>query len=231
MLKGVHEMSEGNNEIIIDQAEMGKQLRKPEGDIGKTIGGKMNEGNIGLYRLALSMIRLGDNNNLLEIGFGNGKFINEYFLMNPSISVTGLDFSETMCEEANKNNEDLTRQGKVRFMCANAQNMPFDDESFDIVIALNTIYFWNPIESYLNEIKRVIKKGGSLLIGYRPKKIMENLPFINEGFTLLEPIDVRNVLGICGFNIIDEEIKNVTRKTIDGTTIDTIDICVLAKKE
>ena len=46
------------------------------------------------------MIDLKDNDKILEIGFGNGNFISNYFTMNPNIKVFGVDYSETMCSEA-----------------------------------------------------------------------------------------------------------------------------------
>lgn len=43
--------------------------------------------------------------------------------------------------------------------------MPFDDNSFDIVTAFETIYFWPDIEKCFGEVKRVLKPGGIFLIG------------------------------------------------------------------
>lgn len=47
----------------------------------------------------------------------------------------------------------------------NVQSLPFDDNSFDIVTAFETIYFWPDIEKCFGEVKRVLKPGGIFLIG------------------------------------------------------------------
>lgn len=36
----------------------------------------------------------------MEIGFGNGKHLSGYFDLNPELTITGIDFPEYMCEEA-----------------------------------------------------------------------------------------------------------------------------------
>ena len=43
--------------------------------------------------------------------------------------------------------------------------MPFEDNTFDIVTAFETVYFWPDIEKSFGEVKRVLKPGGMFLIG------------------------------------------------------------------
>ena len=217
-------------DVAMEQLEFGRQLKKPQGDLGIITAEKMNQTNRLLYELAFSMLDFEDNKKLLEIGFGNGKFIRKYFDVNSTLSITGLDFSDTMYSEAVENNKDLVEKGKVKLILGNAICMPFDAESFDFAVTLNTIYFWTPLEKYLSEISRVLKAGGRLLIGYRPKESMENFAFTKEEFCLYIPDEIRNVIKSSGFRCIEEKISEDVRKTIDGTVIKSTDICVLAEK-
>ena len=47
----------------------------------------------------------------------------------------------------------------------NVQSLPFEDNTFDIVTAFETVYFWPDIEKCFGEVKRVLKPGGTFLIG------------------------------------------------------------------
>ena len=42
--------------------------------------------------------------------------------------------------------------------------MPFEDNTFDIITAFETVYFWPEIEKSFNEVKRILKPGGIFLI-------------------------------------------------------------------
>ena len=47
----------------------------------------------------------------------------------------------------------------------NVKSLPFEDNTFDIVTAFETVYFWPDIEKCFAEVKRVLKPGGIFLIG------------------------------------------------------------------
>ena len=66
------------NEIY--SIELGRQLMKPSGEIGKKVGENMNIANNAIYDLACTMIDFKDNERILEIGFGNGNFFPKYLL-------------------------------------------------------------------------------------------------------------------------------------------------------
>ena len=62
-------------------------------------------------------------------------------------------------------NEKLINEGKVEIMKGNVKDLPFEDNTFDIVTAFETVYFWPDIEKCFGEVKRVLKPGGIFLIG------------------------------------------------------------------
>ena len=81
----------------------------------------------------------------------------------------------------------------------NVTSMPFDDASFDKICTMHTIYFWPDPTAGLNKILRVLKPGGQLVIGIRPKDNMEKLPFVRYGFTLYSEPELRDLLTQAGF--------------------------------
>lgn len=101
--------------------------------------------------------------------------------VNGSTTITGLDFSHTMLEEAKVKMEKRGR-GEVAFIHGDAANMPFEDEHFDtigIAFAFRNLTFKNPdTPKFLAEILRTLKPGGRFIIvesSQPDTKIMKNL--------------------------------------------------------
>ncbi|HYF02304.1 MAG TPA: class I SAM-dependent methyltransferase [Patescibacteria group bacterium] len=214
-----------------DFLEVGRQLRKPEGDFGKIIGNNMNTGNADMHTLAFELLTFKIGDSVLEIGFGNGKYFPELLKLNPEISLTGLDYSQTMCDEAAANNAELLQSGKLKLLCGDAAQMPFEAESFDVILTLNTLYFWRDADAQIEELKRVLKPNGKMLIGFRPKHIVEALPFTKEGFTTYTQEDVRRLLETHGFAVLKEELRESMTKGFDGGDFETACACILAEKK
>lgn len=79
--------------------------------------------------------------------------------------VYGVDYSiesVKLSREVNRVNID---KGKVEILEGDVQNLPFEDNRFDIVTAFETVYFWPNIVESFKEVKRVLKPGGIFLIG------------------------------------------------------------------
>jgi ubiquinone/menaquinone biosynthesis C-methylase UbiE len=215
----------------IDPLLLGRQLMKPTGEAGKQVGEYMNTSNKLLYDFVLKTAEFQNNSRVLEIGFGNGKLLPEYFKHNVSLIVTGLDFSEEMCAEAKINNQQWIDENKLSIVCEDSSHMSFPDNAFQLVTAINTVYFWTPVEKYLNEIYRVLKSGGQLFLGFRPKSVMNALPFAQEVFALYEPDELKVILSHCGFINIEIKKQLTERKSVDGSFIKSLDICMIAEKQ
>ena len=175
----------------ISANELGQQLMKPTGEIGLVVAKNMNATNNKIYDFVLSQMSIKDNDKVLEIGFGNGKLILKFFEINPNITFFGIDFSETMCVEAMKLNKTLADENKLHISCQDSLSLSFADNVFDTIVTINTIYFWGNLNAQLTELNRVLRKGGQLVIGYRPEKSMCNLPFAKEVFKHYDPIKLR----------------------------------------
>jgi len=91
---------------------------------------------------------------ILDVGCGAGLLTNELSLKNHR--VTGIDLSEQSLKIANK--KDVTQ--KVRYLPANAYNLPFSDKSFDIVCAMDILEHVEEPEKLIAEASRVLRPGG-----------------------------------------------------------------------
>ncbi len=120
----------------------------------------------GIHRLwlkkAIQIVSPTDNLAIIDFATGTGKFAIEFAKKNPSSSIVGLDFSEKMLEIAQKR---ACKFGyKIEFLQGDALNTPFEDNTFDIATISYGIRNVNSIEKCLQEMARVLKPNGRIII-------------------------------------------------------------------
>ena len=120
----------------------------------------------------------------LDVGCGNG-FVTKLLWKNTdkSIRITGMDISKEIIEYAKSNHQ----TDKIHFIRGDINILPFNDQSFDWVWSMDTIWpgpkkFDCPSEDPLpliKEIHRVIKPGGSIFLSYwSSQKLLPGYPLL-----------------------------------------------------
>ncbi|ADT83640.1 class I SAM-dependent methyltransferase [Thermococcus barophilus] len=107
-------------------------------------------------RLIFSMIKT-KRGRALDLGCGTGNYTLE--LYRRGFDVIGVDLSQEMLKIAKAKIPD------VLFIRANAYNLPFKKEAFDLVLSVTMFEFIHEPEKVLNEIYRILKLGGEVVIG------------------------------------------------------------------
>lgn len=205
--------------------ELASQLSHPKGENGIATAKSMNVANDNMIRNVINQIDIFDNINILEIGPGNGLHINYLFAKNPNISYIGIDISELMVQEANKLNSEFTNNSKVTFELTGGEIIEKQDDSINAIFTVNTLYFWKNPKQYLQELFRVLKNDGQLILGFVPKSTMEKIPFTKYGFELYDNESVQNLLEEIGFKIgkilseTEEVLSNTGDKKIRTFTV------------
>ncbi|MDK2800898.1 MAG: hypothetical protein PWQ70_2517 [Clostridiales bacterium] len=136
---------------------------------------------------------------VLEVGVGTGKNILYY---PEGIEITGIDFSDKMLAKARKRAQELNKN--VRLLQMDAQNMKFEDNTFDTVFA--SCVFCSvpdPIKG-LKEIRRVCKNNGKVILLEHVRSEKKVLGILMDLFNPL-------VVGTYGANINRRTIENVTK--------------------
>jgi ubiquinone/menaquinone biosynthesis C-methylase UbiE len=101
---------------------------------------------------------------VLDIGTGSGRLAIELAKTGGNFQITGLDISENMLQKARENARLAGLADKIRFVPANAANLPFPDGSFDLVISYASLHHWLRPAAVFSEAQRVVKKGGAVII-------------------------------------------------------------------
>ena len=207
-----------------------RQLRQPSGEYATQVGEKMNEGNLHINLSTVEALQLTENDNVLEIGMGNGFFVKNILSADPTIKYTGCDFSETMVNEALRHNSEFINSGRAQFQMANAEDLPFSNSTFTKVFTVNTIYFWDDQQRVLSEIRRVLRPGGYVYISVRPKSVMKFYPFVKYGFTMFDKDDLTKLLTQNRFNVVNTIEKEEPDQEVGGQKMKVETLIVCAEK-
>ncbi len=222
-----------NNKMTDEQQfqQIAAQLRKPHGEDGLKTAEWMNKGNLHMHRDTISVLNAEAADNILEIGMGNGFYVNEILSKHRSINYTGCDYSELMIEESEKINAELISNGQAKFILSNVDSLPFTDDSFNKIFTINTIYFWDNEIKVLNEIKRVLQPNGKLVIGFRPEHYTVKYPFIKYGFKQFSKEDALKLLSDSGFADADAFENREPDFDMNGEVMKMENVVVVAIKK
>jgi ubiquinone/menaquinone biosynthesis C-methylase UbiE len=185
----------------------------------------MRELNRELYAHVVKLLDPAAKASILELGFGEGVVPEMLDQRNRTLHYTGIDFSEEMLKMAT-----AKHIPGANFLLGEVAAMPFADQTFDIVFGINVVYFWETPEKELSEILRVLKPGGLLMLGYRPKTFMQAIPFTQFGFTLYETTALETLLAKNGFEEISTETESEPDRLIAGKLQPMQHAVTIAKK-
>jgi len=154
---------------------------RPRGILGSLGGMVMARVNHAAAIQVIDLLDVRSDNRVLEVGFGPGVGIQRLASRASSCHVAGIDSSQEMVRQAAARNAEAIRQGRVDLRHGSVQALPFTDETFHKVVAINSMQVWPDPGSGLREIRRVLKVGGDLALGFtkysgQPKRgIVETL--------------------------------------------------------
>lgn len=108
-----------------------------------------------------------------EVGFGPGKALEigpgplplgSYLCKQTLWEAIGAEISEEIVQLGRKAIKEVDKRMRYRFEVANAEKLPFDDNSFNLVFSSGSLHHWsNPIKVF-QEINRVLAPGGTVVI-------------------------------------------------------------------
>ena len=110
---------------------------------------------------ALASRAWGDGATILDLGCGPGGLAVELVARLPEVRIVGLDLSPSMIERAKRHESE---GGRLRFIVGDAADLPFEAETFDVVVSTLSLHHWAEPAASLAEIRRVLRPGGFALL-------------------------------------------------------------------
>jgi ubiquinone/menaquinone biosynthesis C-methylase UbiE len=141
---------------------------RPQGALGRLGGIIMARMNAECGAWVCDLLQVGPNDSVLEVGFGPGVVIQRLSKLARGGHVAGIDLSQEMVEQARTRNMSAIQSGRVDLRHGSVESLPFDDASFDKALAINSMQVWPDAVVGLREIRRVMKPGGRIALGFTP---------------------------------------------------------------
>jgi ubiquinone/menaquinone biosynthesis C-methylase UbiE len=111
------------------------------------------------------ILKTGINHGLsLEIGPSPGYLGLEWLKKTEETTIRALEISADMIKMAEKNAREYGLQNRVKYVEGDAQQMPFEDNTFDGVFTNGSLHEWSQPSRIFNEVYRCLKPGGKYLI-------------------------------------------------------------------
>jgi SAM-dependent methyltransferase len=188
-----------------------QNTRKPEGLGGKLMVKGMNSGTHGkLAEWGLGHLTIHSDARILDAGCGGGANVKRLLAKASSGHVTGLDYSAVSVKESKKVNRKAIDEGRCRIVEGDVSVLPFEKDTFHLVTAFETVYFWpDPVRTFTG-IRDVLQPDGVFFICNESNghdKEAEKFAQIIDGMKLYDASQLREFLTQAGFREIEEDEK------------------------
>jgi ubiquinone/menaquinone biosynthesis C-methylase UbiE len=151
---------------------------------------------------------------VLDIGCGGGRTLSKLAAIVSQGRVYGVDHSKDAVAVASRINRKWIDVGRVEIQEGSVSQLPFPQDMFDLVTAVETHFWWPDLPGDMSEVFRVLKRGGMLIViaevygGAQTKiaKMVEKyLPL--SGMKLLSVDEHRELLANAGFSDVQVVVE------------------------
>jgi ubiquinone/menaquinone biosynthesis C-methylase UbiE len=167
----------------------------------------MNWSHSRLTDWGLDKISIEPRSTILDIGCGGGRTVSKLAAIATQGHVCGIDYSEESVAVSQKTNARWIDIGRVEIRQGSVSQLPFPNNVFDLVTAVETHYFWPDLAADTREVFRVLRPGGAVILiaeAYKgaktaAAKLAEKvLPL--AGMTLLSVDEHRDLFTTAGYS-------------------------------
>ena len=155
-----------------------------------------------IARKVLSYIPDDFSGKLLDVPVGTAVFTQRKWSTLKNAHITCLDYSTDMLEQAKRR---LDGQAHINFIQGDVGNLQMDDESFDVVLSMNSFHAFPDKQKAFSETFRVLKSGGDFIACFYIRGKSKKTDWL-----------VKNILAKKGWFTppfqTEEELKNTLQK-------------------
>lgn len=187
----------------------------PKGRMGRAMLKFMNLCHAPLTNWGLSLLDIQEGRTILDIGCGGGATLRRLLKRSKGGMVYGIDISEESVAKARKVNAAVLDK-QVFVTQGSAEKLPYEDWKFDLVTAVETIYFWPNLPQCLQEVRRVLKPGGRFAVMVEVADENSKWVTLVEGMKAYSPEQLKDLLADAGFVEIEVHRKKPSYATVIG---------------
>jgi ubiquinone/menaquinone biosynthesis C-methylase UbiE len=152
--------------MTVGKGVLMRMFGRPKGSLGRLGGIIMARMNRKVAVWAIDLLGVRRSDRVLEVGFGPGVGIQLLAASASSGRVVGVDHSKEMVEQATVRNAKAIKAGRVDLLEGSVDRLPFENEIFNSVLAVNSMQVWPDAAAGLREIRRVMKAGGRIVLAF-----------------------------------------------------------------
>ncbi len=173
----------------------------PEGEIGKQALLRMNEAHAPVRALGFRNIEWKPGMEILDLGCGGGAAIAEMLDLSENSRICGLDHSLTSVEQTKERNRAYLGD-RVQVVQGDVGSLPWESNSFHLVTAIESVYFWPDPAGAFREIYRVLKPEGICMVMCESCNPDVGWPDPYHNITIYLPEELKQFLQDAGFQNI-----------------------------
>src|SRR5215813_15043510 len=140
------------------------QCQNPTGWVGRMVLRNMNSRHSKVTDWGLAQASLEKQDIILDVGCGGGRTVSKLAAIATQGKVYGIDHSKESVAMATRTNKQWIEIARVEVREASVSRLPFPDDAFDVITAVETHFWWPALPTDMREVSRVLKPGGRLII-------------------------------------------------------------------
>ncbi len=176
--------------------QLAAQLRHPNGEEGNNVADNMDDRNSPVILAAYDALAPVDGDRILEIGPGSAGHMRNLLARADNLHYTGLDASRDMVLRAR---ERYLGETRAAFVHGELTEAPLAPAGMDRIVAVNVVYFWQPLAPALQALYILLRPGGTLVLGLRNHNSMAGIAVFRHGFTTYHGPELQHALTQAGF--------------------------------
>jgi ubiquinone/menaquinone biosynthesis C-methylase UbiE len=129
---------------------------RPQGILGRLGGIILAFTNRGFTYSVIDLLDIQASDKVLEVGFGPGVGIELLARLVSAGYIAGVDYSKEMVEQATARNKEAIEAGLADLWQGSVESLPFEGNTFDKALAVNSMQVWSDALVGLQEMRRVM---------------------------------------------------------------------------
>lgn len=184
------------------------QTGKPEGTLGKMMLKGMNSGHAKLADWGFEHLPKLSLKMAADLGCGAGRNAGELLKKYPQANVTAMDYSALSVQKAKEYNQTMIDAGRCKVIQGDVSKLPLEADSYDLVTAFETIYFWPGLEKCFSQVAKILKDGGYFMICNESDgkdQTSKKFESIIDGMRCYTPAEITAALKVAGFTSVKSD--------------------------